>query len=149
MISVNNQIFSNFVIEYPLRLWRLHWSASMGMCSIKNVSWSKKPHPNRMTQKNAGAAQLLKKLIQTKIPRVVFFRAARDNEWNEKEPEEKGNDFASFYLKMNKKYAFQHINRIVFSRGTRLWHPKWCAQKARTISQKKLFFKAGFLDFSA
>ena len=77
-ISVNHQIFFKFVIESPLRLWRIQQDSQMGMCSLKNLSWSKKPHPNRMTQKNAGAAHVLKKLIRKKIIKVVFFFSCRE-----------------------------------------------------------------------
>ena len=72
-ISVNDQIFFKFVIESPLRLWRLQRSALIGMCSVKNVSQSKKPHPNRWTQIYAGAPHVLKKLIRKKIIKVVVF----------------------------------------------------------------------------
>ena len=77
-ISVIDQIFFKFVIESPLRLCRLQRSASIGMCSLKNLSWSKKPHPNRMTQKNAGAAHVLKKLIRKKVIKVVVLLKRRE-----------------------------------------------------------------------
>ena len=77
-ISLIDEIFFKFVIESPLRLWRLQQASQMGMCSLKNLSWSKKPHPNRMTPKNAGAAHLLKKLIRKKIIKVVVWFRRRE-----------------------------------------------------------------------
>ena len=45
----------------------------MGMCAVKKVSQSKKPHPNRLTRTDAGAAHLLKKFNQAKIPKGGSF----------------------------------------------------------------------------
>ena len=76
-IPVSDQVFFMFVLESPLRLCCLQRSASIGMCSVKNVSWSKKPHSNRMTQIYAAAAHLLKKFNRPKIPPSGAFLSAR------------------------------------------------------------------------
>ena len=80
-LSAVRQIILNFTDNSSRSVWRITLNSQSGTCSVKKLSRGKKPHPNRLTRTDARAAQLLKKLIQTKIPRVVFFRAARDNEW--------------------------------------------------------------------
>ena len=75
MILIDHQIFFNFVVNSTESVWRIKLNALSGTCSVKNVSQSKKPHPNRWTPTDAIASHVLKNFNQRKfIKVVVLFR---------------------------------------------------------------------------
>ena len=69
MILIDHQIFFNFVVNSTESVWRIKLNAVSGTCSVKKMNQSKKPHPNRWTRTDAGAAHVLKKFNQAKIPK--------------------------------------------------------------------------------
>ena len=69
MILIDHQIFFSFVVHSPQSVWRIKLNAVSGTCSVKKLNQSKKPHPNRWTRTDAGAAHVLKKFNQAKIPK--------------------------------------------------------------------------------
>ena len=74
-IMIDHQIFFNFVVDSPRSVLRITLNALLEKYSVKKVSQSKKPHPNRWTRTDAGAAHVLKNFNQRKfIMVVVLFR---------------------------------------------------------------------------
>ena len=78
-IMIDHQIFSNFVVNSPQSVWRIKLNAVSGTCSVKKVSQSKKPHPNRWTRTDAGAAHVLKNFNQRKFIKVVVLFRRREH----------------------------------------------------------------------
>ena len=74
-VSVDLQRITNFVVNSSRSVWRIKLNSLSGICSVKNASQSKKPHPNRWTPTDAIASHVLKNFNQRKfIKVVVLFR---------------------------------------------------------------------------
>ena len=67
-VSADLQRITNFVVNSSQSVWRIKLNSLSGISSVKNVSQSKKPHPNRWTPTDAIALHVLKKLNRSKIP---------------------------------------------------------------------------------
>ena len=67
-ISIDHQILMNFMVDSPRSVWRIKLNSLSGTCFVKNMSQSKKTHPNWWTPTDAIASHVLKKLNQSKIP---------------------------------------------------------------------------------
>ena len=72
-ILIDHQIIFNFMVSSSRSVWRYTLATLSEICSVKNVSQSKKPHPNRLTRSNARASHVLKKLNRAKIPKGGSF----------------------------------------------------------------------------
>ena len=119
-VSVDLQRITNFVVNSSRSVWRIKLNSLSGTCFVKNMSQSKKTHPNWWTPTDAIASHVLKKLIREKIMKVVaFFKAAWNYDCNKCLSEE---TFFTLHLWMGRnktKYAVQHIIRILSS--WRIW----------------------------
>ena len=77
-ITIDHQIFMNFVGNSPRSVWRMTLNTLSEKYSVKNVDPRKKPHPNRLTLNNARASHELKKLIRRKFIKVVVLFRRRE-----------------------------------------------------------------------
>ena len=78
-VSVDLQRITNFVVNSSRSVWRIKLNSLLGICSVKNASQSKKPHPNRWTPTDAIASHVLKNLIQRKFVLVVALFQRRES----------------------------------------------------------------------
>ena len=78
-IMIDHQIFFNFVVNSPQSVLRNPLKTLLEKYSVKKVSQSKKPHPNRRTLSNARASHVLKDFNQRKFIKVVVLFRRREH----------------------------------------------------------------------